>query len=434
MNKILLIIQREYLTRVRKKSFLIMSIVGPILIAGLWAIPIWLATRDTEQKTIEVIDESGFFADKLAQHTSLAFILTDKDLVTAKENLGSSESYGLLYIPKIDLDNPDGITFFSGSNPSIDVIGNLERILKSEIENQKLERSSLDKEMIDNLRANVSIDTINLVDGNEKSGSAGVATVIGYISALMIYFFIFIYGIQILRGVIEEKTSRIIEIIVSSVRPFHLMMGKILGVGAVGLTQFLIWVILSFGISSAVGSYFNIGNDAEAVSVENLDNQATTADEGSQMMAEIFSSLESIDIPLLLFAFLFYFLGAYFLYGSLFAAIGSAVDNDTDAQQFQLPITIPLIFSLIVLSAILRDPHGGLAFWLSMIPLSSPIIMMMRIPFGVPAWQIVISMGFLVLGFIFTTWIASRIYRIGILMHGSKVNYRILGKWLFMKN
>ena len=433
MNKILLIIQREYLTRVRKKSFLIMSIIGPILIASLWAIPIWLATRDTEQKTIEVLDESGLFADKLSQHTSLAFVLIEDDLVSAKDKIASSENYGLLYIPKIDIDDPAGITFFSGSNPSLDVIENLERIIKSEIENQKLERSALDREMIENLKANVSINTINLVDGGEKEGSAVVATIIGYISALMIYFFIFVYGIQILRGVIEEKTSRIIEVIVSSVRPFHLMMGKILGVGAVGLTQFLIWVVLSIAITSAVGSYFNVGETGSSPAIENMENQVAT-DDGGEMVAEIFNAISTIDIPLLVFAFLFYFLGAYFLYGSLFAAIGSAVDNDTDAQQFQLPITIPLIFSLIVLSAILRDPHGDLAFWLSMVPLSSPIIMMMRIPFGVPAWQVVLSMGFLVIGFIFTTWIASRIYRIGILMHGSKINYRILGKWLLMKN
>jgi ABC-2 type transport system permease protein len=297
----------------------------------------------------------------------------------------------------------------------------------------KLERSSIDREIIENLKANVSINTINLVDGGEKAGSAGVATIIGYISALMIYFFIFVYGIQILRGVIEEKTSRIIEVIVSSVRPFQLMMGKILGVGAVGLTQFLIWVVLSIAISSGVGSYFNVGQGDPAAVIENVDNQAVS-DEGNEVVAEIFNAIGSIDIPLLLFAFLFYFLGAYFLYGSLFAAIGSAVDNDTDAQQFQLPITIPLIFSLIVLSAILRDPNGDLAFWLSMVPFSSPIIMMMRIPFGVPAWQIMLSMSLLVAGFIFTTWIASRIYRIGILMHGSKINYRILGKWLLMKN
>ncbi|MBS0001214.1 MAG: ABC transporter permease [Cyclobacteriaceae bacterium] len=431
MNKILLVIQREYLTRVRKKSFIIMSIIGPLLIASLWAIPIWLATRDTEQRTIDVVDESGFFVDKFPENESLNFNYINLDIAEAKKKLTDNNTYGLLYIPPIDIDNPRGITFFSETNPSIDVIGSLERVLKNNIEEMKLVRSSIDRETLEGLKADVSIDTINMTDAGEKAGSAGVATVIGYIAAIMIYFFIFIYGIQILRGVIEEKSSRIIEIIVSSVRPFQLMMGKIIGVGAVGLTQFLIWIFLGFGITSVVGSYFNINRNETIVAGAHM-NEAQ--DENAELVAEIFNSLETIDIPLLLFAFLFYFLGAYLLYGSLFAAVGSAVDNDTDAQQFQLPITIPLIFSLIVLSAVLREPDGNFAFWLSMIPLTSPITMMMRIPFGVPFWEVMLSMFLLILGFILSTWVASRIYRIGILMHGAKVNYRILGKWLFMKN
>ena len=431
MNKIFLVIQREYLTRVRKKSFIIMSIIGPLLIASLWAIPIWLATRDTEVRTIDVVDESGYFLNKFPANESLNFNYIDLDIADAKKMLDNNQSYGLLYIPSIDIDDPQGITFFSEKNPSIDVIGNLERILKNNVEEMKLDRSSIDKETLDNLKANISIDTINLTESGEKTGSAGLATVIGYIAAIMIYFFIFIYGIQILRGVIEEKSSRIIEIIVSSVRPFQLMMGKIIGVGAVGLTQFLIWIFLGFGITTVVGSYFNVNQNESIVASVEAD---ASQDEGAQFVADIFNSLDAVNIPLLLFAFLFYFLGAYLLYGSLFAAVGSAVDNDTDAQQFQLPITIPLIFSLIVLSAILREPDGSFAFWLSIIPLTSPIIMMMRIPFGVPYWEIILSMSLLIIGFIFSTWLASRIYRIGILMHGAKVNYRVLGKWLFMKN
>jgi ABC-2 type transport system permease protein len=408
-----------------------MSIIGPLLIASLWAIPIWLATRDTEKRTIDVVDESGYFVNKFPENESLTFNFIDLDIADAKKRMDENKNYGLLYIPPIDIDHPQGITFFSEKNPSIDVIGNLERIMKNNIEEMKLIRSSIDKETLERLKADISIDTINMTESGEKTGSAGLATVIGYIAAIMIYFFIFIYGIQILRGVIEEKSSRIIEIIVSSVRPFQLMMGKIIGVGAVGLTQFLIWIFLGFGITTIVGSYFNV-NQNETVAVAAGMNEAQ--DESAQFVAEIFNSLDAINIPLLLFAFLFYFLGAYLLYGSLFAAVGSAVDNDTDAQQFQLPITIPLIFSLIVLSAILREPDGSFAFWLSIIPLTSPIIMMMRIPFGVPYWEILLSMSLLILGFIFTTWLASRIYRIGILMHGAKVNYRILGKWLFMKN
>ena len=431
MNKVFLVIQREYLTRVRKKSFIIMSVIGPLLIASLWAIPIWLATRDTEQRTIDVVDESGYFVNKFPENEALKFNYINLDISEAKQKLNKDNTYGLLYIPRIDIDNPRGVTFFSEANPSIDVIGNLERVLNNNIEEMKLIRSAIDKETLEGLKSNVSIDTINMTDSGEKAGSAGVATIIGYIAAIMIYFFIFIYGIQILRGVIEEKSSRIIEIIVSSVRPFQLMMGKIIGVGAVGLTQFLIWIFLGFGITSVVGAYFNI--DRQETIMEGS-GMPQVQDQDAELVADIFQSLEAIDIPLLIFGFLFYFLGAYLLYGSLFAAVGSAVDNDTDAQQFQLPITIPLIFSLIVLSAVLREPDGSFAFWLSMIPLTSPITMMMRIPFGVPFWEVALSMSLLVVGFILSTWVASRIYRIGILMHGAKVNYRILGKWLFMKN
>ncbi len=431
MNKIWLIIHREYLTRVRKKSFIIMSIIGPLLIASLWVIPIWLATRETEERTINVIDESGYFKNELTETGSLNFIYMQQDISEAKKRLSENESYGLLYIPPINIDNPEAITLFTETNPSIDVISTLEGALKNKIEELKLIRSEIDRETLDNLQADISIDTINLTESGEKAGSAGVATAIGYISAIMIYFFIFIYGIQILRGVIEEKSNRIVEVIVSSVRPFQLMVGKIIGVGAVGLTQFLIWVILGFAITSVVGASFNIGS-TELSDTGPAMEQVQQAE--PDLMIEIFQALESINVSLLIFAFLFYFLGAYLMYGSLFAAIGSAVDNDTDAQQFQLPITIPLIFSLIVLSAIIREPDGNLAFWLSIIPLFSPIVMMMRLPFGVPYWELILSMILLVGGFIFTMWLASRIYRIGILMHGAKVNYRILGKWLFMKN
>lgn len=410
-----------------------MSIVGPLLIASLWVVPIWLSTRETDQKTIEILDDSGFFKDEFIETSSLKFEYIQTDLVEAKTEVLSSQNYGLLYIPRINLDEPEGITFFSGKNPSIEVIQDLEWAMKSVVEDIKLERSSIDQATLDSLKADIDIDMINMTESGEKAGSAGVATIIGYISALMIYFFIFVYGIQILRGVIEEKSSRIVEVIVSSVKPFHLMMGKILGVGAVGLTQYIIWLVLSIMITTGISSYFNIDRK-DSLPVQTEQSGVIEEEQENEFVAEMFNSLESIDFSLLAFAFLLYFIGAYLLYGSLFAAIGSAVDNDADAQQFQLPVTIPLIFSLIVLTAILREPDGNLAFWLSMIPLFSPVIMMMRIPFGVPYWEIGLSLTLLIAGFVFTTWIASRIYRIGILMHGSKVNYRILGKWLFMKN
>lgn len=433
MHKIRLIIQREYLTRVRKRSFIIMSILGPLLFALIWIVPIWLATREGDAKVIGVLDESGYFDNKLQDEGSFTFKQISLNLEQAKVEVKDDKFYGLLYIPEIDIDNPTGIVFFSESNPSIDVIGTLERKIRIELEDLKLKRSNLDKETIDGLKARVSITPINMTDSGEKTGSAGVATIVGYISALLIYFFIFIYGIMIFRGVIEEKTSRIVEVIVSSVKPIQLMLGKIIGVGAVGLTQFLIWVFLTMIITNILGSYFNFNEYTEPSSTSIIETR-TEASEGEEFIAEILTSIDSINLPLLIVAFLFYFLVAYLLYGALFAAVGSAVDNDTDAQQFQLPITIPLIFSIVVLGAILKDPHGGLAFWLSMIPLTAPVIMMMRLPFGVPTWELFLSMIFMVAGFLFSTWLAARIYRIGILIHGTKVNYRTLWKWMWSKN
>lgn len=432
MNKIGLIIRREYLTRVRKKSFIIMSIVGPLLFGLIFVIPIWLASGEGDEKVIEVLDESGYFRGKFEGTGAVSFSYLDNSIDEAKEDLKSKNMYGLLYIPKLDLDDPKGITFFAEKNPSIEIQSSLERFLRKEIEDIKLARSGIDKEALDKIKTNIDLNVINLTDKGEKEGDVAVATITGYASALLIYFFIFLYGVQTLRGVIEEKTSRIVEIIISSVKPFQLMMGKIIGIGAVGLTQLLIWVFLTLIIEQAALTFYKT-DFSKSKQVELVQGaQATTNEDVS--IPEIFEKLETINFPLLLGTFLFYFITAYLFYGSLFAAVGSAVDNDADAQQFQLPITLPLIFSIMLLGAVLRDPHGNLAFWASIIPFTSPVVMMMRIPFDPPVWHILLSMVCMVAGFIFTTWLAGRIYRIGILMHGTKVNYKILAKWMMMRN
>ena len=432
MNKIGLIIRREYLTRVRKKSFIIMSIVGPLLFGLIFVIPIWLAMGEGDEKLIEVLDESGYFRGKFEGTGAVSFSYLDNSIDEAKEDLKSKNMYGLLYIPKLDLDDPKGITFFAEKNPSIEIQSSLEWFLRKEIEDIKLTKSGIDKEALDKIKTNIDLNVINLTDKGEKEGDVAVATITGYASAFLIYFFIFLYGVQTLRGVIEEKTSRIVEIIISSVKPFQLMMGKIIGIGAVGLTQLLIWVFLTLIIEQAALTFYKT-DFSKSKQVELVQGaQATTNEEVS--IPEIFEKLETINFPLLLGTFLFYFITAYLFYGSLFAAVGSAVDNDADAQQFQLPITLPLIFSIMLLGAVLRDPHGNLAFWASIIPFTSPVVMMMRIPFDPPVWHIILSMVCMVAGFIFTTWLAGRIYRIGILMHGTKVNYKILAKWMMMRN
>lgn len=432
MNKIALIIRREYLTRVRKKSFIIMSFVGPLLFGLIFIIPIWLASRESDEKIIEVLDESGFFRGKIEGTGGVAFSYLDNTIEEAKSDLKFKDSYGLLYIPKLDLDNPTGITFFAENNPSIEIQSSLERLLKSEIEEIKLDQSGIDKEKLEKIKTRIDLNVINITEKGEKEGDVGIATAAGYFAALLIYFFIFLYGVQTLRGVIEEKTSRIVEVIISSVKPFQLMMGKIIGIGAVGLTQFLLWVILTFMIYQGALTFYDV-DISKSKQIEMSQNGAA-APNGDVDVPEIFEKLDTINFTLILGTFLFYFITAYLFYGALFAAVGSAVDNDSDAQQFQLPITLPLIVSIVLLTAILRDPHGTLAFWASIIPFTAPVVMMMRIPFDPPVWHIVLSMILMVIGFIGTTWFAGRIYRIGILMHGSKVNYKILAKWFMMRN
>jgi len=434
MGKIGLIIAREYLSRVRKKSFIIMTILGPLLFAGIAIVPTWLATRETtDQKVIWVLDESGYFDGKMEDNGSIKFEMKHKSLEDAKVDLINNKDVSLLYIPKIDINYKAEVSFYSFNNPGFSLEKTIEGKIRTELENIKLINSGIEQEQLDQLKARVELSTYNLSKtGAENESSSEASSAVGYISAFLIYFFIFFYGAQIMRGVIEEKTSKVIEVIISSVKPFQLMMGKIIGVGAVGLTQFLLWTALSTGIVS-VGSAILL-KEVEPDKIESMvqDQPIKTpvkADTGNA----IFDALKKVNFPLVVSCFVFYFLGGYLLYGALFAAVGSAVDSDADSQQFMLPITIPLIFSMVIIAAILKEPHGSLAVWTSIIPFTAPVVMMMRIPFDVPVWQIAVSMLSVVGGFLATTWFAGRIYRIGIFMHGTKVNYKVLAKWFMMK-
>ena len=432
MHKIWLIIQREYLVRVRKKSFIVMTILGPILLAGLMIVPVWLATLSDEAEVIQVVDESGLFDDSFESQGNITFVNVKSPQEQAKQDFLQSGHTALLYIPPLDLDNPAGIRLFSSSNTSLRLQSSIEGVIQKEIENIKLRQSGIDREVLDRIRTPVNISTVNLSDGGERDSNAAVTTGVGFISAILIYFFIFLYGVQIMRGVIEEKTNRIVEVIISSVKPFQLMMGKIMGIAAVGLTQFLLWIILSTTVTVLVSSQFKIDRFANDQIEKTLE---TTADaEQAKEVNNLLNAASNLNVPLILGSFLFYFLGGYLLYGSLFGAVGAAVDNETDSQQFMLPITIPLVLSFVVAqTVILKNPDGPVAFWMSMIPFTSPVIMMLRIPFGVPTYELLLSMVLLVLGFIATTWLAGRIYRVGILMYGKKITYRELSKWLFYK-
>lgn len=434
MNKIGLIIAREYIARVKKKSFIIMTILGPILFAGMLAIVFWSATREGDQKLIQVIDESGYFKNNIENTETITYQFIEADVEETKESLLNSNAiFGLLHIPKLNLDDPQGIKFYSMQSPGIAIEGGMEKRIRGIIEDEKLANSGLDQQLIDNLRAHVDIAIINLSEtGDESESNSGVAFGVGYVSSFLLYMFIFIYGMQIMRGVTQEKTSRIIEVMIASVRPFQLMMGKIIGIAAVGLTQFVLWAVMTSALTSVTSSMIL----DQPTPTEQMASQAgvdTEQIEAQNKAFDIISITEKIDIPVILTCFLIYFLGGYLLYGALLAAIGSAVDSEADSQQFMLPITLPLIFSMMMISIVIQEPHGTMAFWLSIIPFTSPVIMMMRLPFDVPMWEIALSVSLLIAGFCATTWMAGRIYRIGIFMHGTKVNYKTLAKWFVMK-
>jgi ABC-2 type transport system permease protein len=436
MHKVFLVIQREYLARVKKKSFLVATLLTPLIFPAIMAIFVWIAVEEKENQSlrvIEVVDETGlFFMESSDQY---AFSASAKNLEEAKALVNKGERYGALYIPKMELSAPEGIQFYGLENPSTALVGYLEVSLKRKIEDQKLYAKGIDPKVLKEIRTEVTVQALTLGDaGEEKVTDATVNYALGFLSGILIYLFIFIYGNQIMQGVIEEKSTRIVEILVSSLRPFQLMMGKIVGIGAVGLTQFLIWVLLVGTLSSLVMGVLGMQMpQQQAMEMANPELMAETPDTGE--LGAILQVIDGIDFVSLVAAFVFYFLGGYLLYGALFAAVGAAVDSPSDAQQFMLPITIPLLIGYMGLFVfVLQDPSSSTSFWLSIIPLTSPIAMMGRISYGVPFWELALSMGLLVLGFFGTTWLAAKIYRIGILMHGTKPSYKTIWKWVKSTN
>ncbi len=412
-----------------------MSILGPILFGAIIFLPalITIFTSD-EEKHIAIVDESGLFQDKFESNQSLIFSVVPINIEQAKTALKEKKYDGVLLIPDIDISNPQGFTYFSEESLAPMTKANLERTIRQEIEKLRMMRSGIKKEQLDGIRAKVDIITIKIGEEGEKAGSSGAAMVIGYVGAFFIYIFIFLYGSQIMRGVMEEKTNRIIEVLICSVRPFDLMMGKIIGIGAVALTQFLIWVVLSLGITTGISVVFGLDKVAEARAKGQMEQLQQNPEMANAVeISNAIDAIASINMPVTIAAFLFFFFAGYLMYGAMFAAIGAAVDNETDSQQFMLPITIPLIFAIISLSAVITNPNGQLAFWLSVVPLTAPVVMMARVPFTGANWELFLSMGILIASFIGMVWLAGRIYRVGILMYGKKPTYKEIGKWLFYK-
>ena len=457
MNKIGLIIRREYLTRIRKKSFIIMSILGPLIFAAYILIPMYFATlEDKEEKLMVVIDDSGLFTGRgpegsvftISGTETLKFqVVEGVPIETFKESFEESGYYGLLFIPSNILSSNSSL-IYSTNQVSLEISEYLKRSMESEIEDLKLASHEIENIEKILLEVETSINVRNIKwtkDGKTQETNTGVVMAIGYLGGMLIFFFIFFFGSQVMRGVIEEKVSRIIEVIVSSVKPFQLMMGKILGVGLVGLTQFLIWMILSAvlvtGLKAAFFPELN-QSPTEQVVASDLFNQGGAAQdpamqtpenisiEDMDMAQEIFASLKSIPAGMIIISFLFFFIFGYLLYAAMFAVIGSAVDNETDTQQLIFPVILPLILGLYVMISAISNPDNSLAFWFSIIPFTSPVVMMVRIPFGVPWWQLALSASLLVLTFLAMTWVAAKVYRTGILMYGKKNSYKEIWKWL----
>lgn len=435
MNKTFIIIKREYLSRVKKKSFIIMSLLTPILIAGIYAFMIWMMMKDdTENRNIAVINNSTLEQPiENTEFTNYTY-LEGVNFEQGKELIKQEKFYALVLIPKNLLKNQLA-DIYSTKQVTIEVKNNVSNQLQNFIEQQKRDKiisqsniPDLEKKL-NATKTPIKIKTIKFgEDGEIRQGSTEIAMAIGFISSFIIYMFIFMYGVQVMRGVIEEKSNRVIEVIISSVKPFELMMGKIIGVAMVGLTQFILWIGLSGAIILIGSAIFMPSNMQEAGQISS-DLASMNSDQMS-IVNDIINTFDASYIASILGAFLFYFLGGYLLYSALFAAVGSAVDNETETQQFMMPITIPLVMALYIGFAVAKNPESSLAFWSSIIPFTSPIVMLVRIPFGVPIWELLLSMSLLILTFLFITWIAAKIYRTGILMYGKKITYKEIWKWI----
>jgi ABC-2 type transport system permease protein len=438
MNKILLIIQREYITRVLKKSFWISSLLAPILITAIYAIPIWLAMKDKEVKRVEILDLSGLWkkSDLVDKEVEFTFITgKEQDL---KMTFAAKGYDAFVSIPEDVLTNPKGVHIYSAKNIGMSLKGSVEKLIQNKVRHELLLKAGISSQIYESTQVDIDSKTFTVsTDGQETSSSSGGAMILAGIMGLVLYVTLLLYGSQVMNGVIEEKSSRIIEVIISSVKPYQLLLGKIIGVGLVGLTQFLLWIVLTIGLTQVTSQWYGGKVKDNLTQIKQVESGkqgiliSKSAEESP--MSEVTKVLESTNIPMVIAAFLFYFFVGYMLYSSLFAAIGSAVESATEAQQFTFIVMIPIILSFLMAQYTMQDPDSQIAFWASMIPFTSPINMMVRLPYGVPGWQLVLSMSLLVLGFLGCSWVSARIYRVGILMYGKKVTWKELGKWLFYK-
>ena len=441
MSKISIIAGREFTERVRKKSFIFTTILMPIVFIGIMFVPMLMNNIQSETKEIIVVDQSGVVADRLQSSATIRFTPSE----STAEQIASQKPdvFGLLLIGSDVVTNPSNVELLTYESSTVGIEAEISEQISKVIESEKLKAYNIEDidSILADIETHVSLKVKQLdEDGNAKDSSSTLNTILAYIFGFLIYMFVFLYGNMVMQGVIEEKSNKVMEVMVSSVKPFQLMMGKILGIASVAVTQFLIWVVFILVVGAVALNMLGFDEMMAAAQQAAAMDPAALAAAGAPMPAVDYDTLAIINtisspayLLRILGGFLVYFIGGYLLYAAMFAAVGSAVDNEKDTNNLQLPITIPLIVAIFVMMSVMNDPHSELAFWFSMIPFTSPIIMMVRLPYGVPGWELALSIGLLVVTFVAIVMLAGKIYRVGVFMYGKKPTFKELFKWIRYK-
>lgn len=443
MSKISIIARREFLTRVQKKSFLLTTILLPLLIFGFYAMIIYFSINSGEKLKIEVVDNAGIFTNEFPKSDEVEFIKgTDQSTEALTTKVDKSQIDGFIVVPSdFSVNNATSLQLISGKSIGIMSRDKIEKVLNDQLEDKRLLSLNISKAQLDSIQnTKAKLQFITLKGGEDSEVKAGISYGVGYFSGFLIYIILFIYGTMVMRGVMEEKVNRIAEVIVSSVKPFQLMMGKIFGIGAVGLVQFIIWILIVLGLQLLLPLFFpDLLHGMQSNEMMSPGMGAGASMQNSGAMNELMAGLSEVNWPMIIGCFIFYFIGGYLLYSSLFAAVGSSVNEDPqDAQSLLLPITMPIIFGIVIMTNAVNNPSSGLAVFGSLFPLTSPIVMIARVARGVPDpvpyYELILSMALLVGGFIATTWLAGKIYRTGILMYGKKPSWKEMMKWAFRRS
>lgn len=430
MKKIGIVTKREYLRRVNKKSFILITLLAPVLFAALGFVPLWLSSiKSSDVHEVVVADRTGKYISLFKDTERFRFVGTGNQVSVDETKNSSSGMFAFLEITDDLLKNPKAATLYSEKQIPQDLKGEVSRTLNQYLEKEKRASFNIPNldEIIENSRVRIDVQTIKWAkDGTANESSSEISSVIGMVFTFIIYMFIMMYGAMVMQGVMEEKTNRIVEVMISSVRPFDLMMGKIIGIGLVGLTQVFIWCILTVVLLAAGGMFLGVGGGYDASAMQAMPYDAVEVSSAASMM----SKLGSFNFVEIIVYFVLFFIGGYISYASLFAAVGSAIDSPDDSQQFMTPIMVLLVFAVYAGMYSVNNPDGPLAFWCSLIPFTSPVVMMVRIPYEIPFWQILLSLVLLFASAIFMVWLSGRIYRVGILMYGKKPSFKEIARWV----